>query len=194
MTIRNKTSLKTFFEQGDVPTGTNYADFIDSCVNMAETAVQTMSGPLNPTEIITPRVSAGTGVFTGNVTINGSLNTSNILASAASVYVSAVRAFNGVFVGVGIVSATGTAQATASTLVNVINIGAGITDGQDTGFILQSNKTGLVQYIINGGASANLYPCTGGQINVLSSNAAFGMAANTLYTVVHTNASAYAVK
>lgn len=96
MTTYNKTTLKTFFETADIPTGTDFANFIDSCVNLAETAEQTMLGALNPTELVTARVSAGTGVFTGtmtitgntsvagNVIIDGTTSAKNIFASAAS--------------------------------------------------------------------------------------------------------------
>jgi hypothetical protein len=215
MTIYNKTSLKLFFETGDVPNGTNFADFIDSCVNMAETGVQAMAGAINPTEVITARVSAGTGIFTGNVSIDGTLSAANfsinalnavtisagsinsignITASAASVYASAIRSSDGLYASTTIISAAGSTQATAALLTAVINNGAGVVDGQTTGFILPANRTGWEQKIINGTASANLWPCVGGQINALASNAAFGMTANTLYTIVHTRASGYAVK
>ena len=93
------------------------------------------------------------------------------------------------------VNASGTTQGTAELLgKNAVSIVGTITDGAATGIALRSGQTGLVQYVINGNASANLWPCTGGQINALASNAAFGMAANTLYTVVHTRASGYSVK
>lgn len=215
MTLYNKTSLKLFFETGDVPNGTNFADFIDSCVNMAETGVQQMLGAINPTEVITARISAGTGIFTGNVTIDGTLSannfsintinttsisagtvnsTGNITASAASIYASAFRASDGVYLATGIISAAGSTQATGALLSLGINIGAGVVDGQTTGFLLPANRTGLIQYLINGGASANLWPCVGGQINALASNAAFAMAANTQYQILHVRASGYTVK
>lgn len=205
MTTYNQTSLKTFFENGDVPTGQNYADFIDSCLNVADTSAQSMSGPLNVVEVITGRVSAGNGVFTGDLTVGGNFSinslsvsavtaTSDISASAGSVYASALRTTGGLYQAVGIVSALGSTQATAAPLTFTINLGAGVADGVTTGFILQANRTGLEQKIINGTASANLYPCIGGQINALASNAAFAMAANTLYTIIHTRASGYAVK
>lgn len=232
MTIYNKTSLKTFFETGDVPGGGDYANFIDSCVNMAETAVQTVNGPLNPTELIAGRVSAGTGVFTGNLSVAGILSAGtlsfdvltasaatftgnvsiagnvsattgifstvtavgNISTSAGSVYASAMRASNGLYVSTGIVSATGTAQATAAPLTFIMNTGAGVADGQTTGFLLLNNRAGLTQYIKNAAVSANLWPASECVINALATNAAFGMAANTSYTILHMTNSAYAVK
>lgn len=220
MTTYNKSSLQAFFETGDVPTGTNYADLIDSCVNVAETAVQSINGPLNPTELITPRVSATNANFTGTVSaasmnISGSLSVASFSAnfltlgvvSAASinvagdvsaatgtVYASAMRSVNGLLSGTGIVSAAGTAQATAAVLTNVINRGKGIVDGSTTGFTPLNNRAGLVQYLFNEGGSANLWPPTGGTINGLAANTAFPLVASAMVTIVHLTASAYAVK
>ena len=221
MTTYNKTSLKAFFETGDVPTGTNYADFIDSCVNVAETAVQTMTGPLNPTELITTRVSAANGVFTGTMRIDGqmsaaggnfsslvranvltvdstvsaaSLNvTGDVSAATGTVYASAMRSTNGFLGSVGVVSAAGTTQGTAASLTNIVNRGKGIADGSTTGFTPLANRAGLVQYLFNEGVSANLWPPTGGTINGLAANAAFSLAVSAAYTIIHLTASAYAV-
>lgn len=194
MTTFNKAALKALFETGDVPVGQNFSDWIDSDVNLVETALQTMAGPLQATEFNAPRVSAGNGNFTGTMTVAGIFSAQavniagDVSANNSTVFASAAR------FSTGIVSAAGTAQASGAALIYTINVGQGVTDGQTTGFILPSNQKGRVQYITNGGASANLWPCVGGQINALSSNAAFGMAANTLYTVIHTLASGYAVK
>lgn len=203
MTVSNKTTLKTFFETGDVPAGQQYADLIDSCVNMAETAVQAITGPLNPTELITPIVSAGAGVFTGNLRVDGTFSAAtfsfnDITASSATitarVSANSLATTGGVFQRSGIVSAAGSTQATAAQLSFVINRGAGVADGVTTGFVLINNRQGLTQYLINGGASANLYPPSECVINALATNAAFGMAANTLYTIIHSTNSAFAVK
>ena len=280
MTNYNKTTLKTFFENGDVPSGQNYADLIDSQVNLVETAQQTMAGPLYTTEIIASRVSgasnisntagamdvvaknllniqsstnrvdiiAGTafqvsaettvslqaksgamtlGTTSGDVDffVGGSVNMAadssifldggsgtaitagltvstgnlsvlagDVSAPTRTVYASAVRSTNGVFAGVGVVSALGTAQATAAPLINVVNRGKGIVDGTTTGFTPLANRAGLVQYLFNEGASANLWPPLGGTINGLAANAAFSLAASAMVTIVHLTASAMAVK
>lgn len=221
MTTYDKTTLKTFFETGDIPTGSDYSNLIDSCVNVAETSAQSMNGPLNPTELITPRVSATNVNITGilsaqNVVLNsltasaaalaGSLTvgsnisaatlnvTGDVSAATGTVYASAMRSVNGIFQGVGIVSAAGTAQATAAILTNVINRGKGIADGQTTGFTPMANRAGLVQYLFNEGVSANLWPPVGGTINGLAANAAFALAASAMVTIVHLTSSAMAVK
>lgn len=203
--MSSKSQLVLLFEQGDVPVGANFADLINSCVNMNETTTQTILGPLNPTELVTARVSAGNGKFTSGLEVQSNVSATRIFCST-SVHTSALDMRGGnvtnagkvttsaAYFGNGIVSAAGSTQATAALLVYTVNIGAGLSDGVDTGFILPANQAGRIQYIQNANASANLWPCADGQINALSSNAAFGMAANTLYTVIHTRASGYAVK
>jgi len=215
MTTYNKSTLKTFFEQGDIPSGNNYADLIDSQINIVETAVQVMGGALNPTELITTRVSATNGNFTGTMNIVGITSVDTIYANniittsainlptmtvtgdlfAGNVYTSAVRNTGGVYNLVTIVSATGTTQATAAVITGSFVRGQGAADGQTTGFLLASNRAGWVQYFVHEGAvSANLWPPTGGTINALSSNTPFPLVANTPYTIFYKTASAYAVK
>ena len=214
MTTYNQTTLKTFFQTNDVPTGSDYANLIDSYINVVDTSAQSMAGALNPTELITARVSATNGVFTGTLDVAGVANFTTVSAvnvtfqstttsalsvtvdvsAGGTVYASAMRSTNGVFEGVAIVSAAGVAQATAALLTSVINRGKGVADGATTGFLLPANKTGLTQVIINDAVSANLWPPTGGIINALAANGAFAMAANTPYIIYHITASAYAVK
>lgn len=200
MTTYNKSTLKTFFQTSDIPDGSDYANFIDSYVNIVDTAAQTMAGSLYTTELDTAVVSAGsvniTGALTGTTASltavsATSLNLSgNVSAVAGSVYTSAVR-----IQSVAIISAAGTAQATGAVLTATINRLQGITDGQTTGFVIPANQTGLVQYIVNETAvSGNLWPPTGGQINGKTANTVFALAANTSYVIFHTAASAYGVK
>lgn len=159
-----------------------------------------MAGPLIPTELITARVSATNAnivTLLSAGTINAvSLSVSqDIAASAGAVYASAMHLSAELYRSVIIVSAFGTTQATATTLTATTNRVQGVADGSTTGVLLQANRAGYVQYVINEtAASANLWPCVGGTINALAGNAAFGLAANTPYTVIHKTASAYAVK
>lgn len=216
MTNYNKATLITFFQQNDVPQGSDYANLITSQVNLVETALQTMAGPLQMTEVIASRVSSGNGNFTGTMTVAGQVSakanfkTKSLTASAAvinngtitaTLLVSGQTSANnlnvaGDFIRAPITyTAAGTTQATATPVVAGCAVLTGASDGQTTGYILLANKAGLTQQIYNQNTvSANLWPCVGGQINVLASNAAFGMLASTLYTVFHTKASGYAVK
>lgn len=202
MTQRTKSVLTLLFEQGDVPTGTNYADLIDSYVNQSETAVQNMAGPLAPTELITARVSATNVNVTGTLTIAGQFSANNLnantltintdISAGATVYSSAERT-GYVIQSTGTVSAAGTTQGAAASLTNVINRGKGIADGVTTGFTPLANRAGMVQYLLNEGASANLWPPTGGFINGLAVNVHFPLAASAAYTIFHITASSYGV-
>lgn len=211
MTTYNKQSLAAFFQNGDVPTGTDYSNLIDSQINIVETSAQSMAGPLVSTEVITPKVSATTVNVTGTLTATTLSNTNasfsgivsavninitnDVSAATGTVYASAMRSTNGIFFGTGIVSAAGTTQGTATILTNVINRGQGVADGATTGFALLANRTGLVQYLINETAvSANLWPPTGGKINNGTANIPLALVANTSYTIFHYAASAYGVK
>lgn len=212
MTTYNRASLKTFFETGDVPTGSDYANLIDSNLNIVETGLQILAGPLQPTELITPRVSAATGNFTGNVTVSGVVSAdriyaNNLVVSAVTLNNASFNSISGsaatlttmtitgpIYQGVGVVSAAGTTQAAAAVLINAVNRGKGIADGSTTGFTPPANNAGRVQYLFNEGASANLWPPVGGTINGLAANAAFALAASAMVTIVHLTASAMAVK
>ncbi len=233
MTTYSKSTLKTFFETNDVPSGSDYANLIDSQVNIVETALQSMAGPLQATELNAARVSAGNGAFTGTLTITGqvsakaNLKAKSITASAINLTsnlsinnVSANSGFfnsdvsvsgnviantvsaNNFYMQAGSIStpitiaASGTTLGTANLLTTArITLLTAATDSTATGIGLLSNKTGLQQYVYNDTAvSANLWPCTGGQINNLASGAAFGLTSKTLYTIIHTKASGYAVK
>lgn len=211
MTILNKSALTLLFEQGDVPSGTNYADLIASQVNLGETTNQSMAGALTTTELVTPRVSAADVNVTGTLsvatfsaaTLNANtLTATNVSAqalfattvSADAIYASAARVVGGLYSGVGVVSAAGTTQGAAAILTNVVNRGKGVADGVTTGFAPPGNRAGWVQYLYNEGPSANLWPPTGGTINGLAANAAFPLAASAMVTIVHLTASAMAVK
>lgn len=200
MTIYNKQTLATFFQTNDIPLGQDYQNLIDSQVNIAETSAQVMAGPLIPTELITARVSATnanvvTLLSAGTISAIALNISTDVSATTGTVYASAMRCQNESYRGIGIVSAFGTAQATAPILTFGLNRGQGVTDGQSTAFGLQANRSGNIQYLAYEGAvSANLWPCVGGTINGASTNVPFGLAAKTLYTISHIAASAYYVR
>lgn len=60
MAKQNKTTLKNYFQTGDVPSQAQYADLIDSQLNLVETGTQTVEG---------------------NTTFEGNLSSSNIISS-----------------------------------------------------------------------------------------------------------------
>lgn len=219
MTALSRSALKALYQNGDVPTGTNYSDFIDSFVNLVDTSEQSMAGALNTTELITSRVSAGNvnvvGVLSaGTFSVSG-MTVTTLNANTASITLigaSSATLNGGISVGT-IVSASsmntnvfqspiidikcsGSTLATANELgFNVNTRITAVTNGADTGVRLKANAAGLEQSLYNDTVtSANLWPCAGGQINALGSGAAFPLAGNTLYTILHIKASGYAVK
>lgn len=92
MTAQDRPTLKSKFEQGDKPQGTDYADMVDSFVAIAETSAQSMSGNLQVPTIIATNVSAGT-VYSNDVLVSGLVNAGAV--SAQSVATSALTAANG---------------------------------------------------------------------------------------------------
>lgn len=64
MTIRSRTTLKTYFETGDKPSATQFSDLIDSCYNKTDDTLT--SGTV--TSII-----AGTGLTGGTITSAGTI-------------------------------------------------------------------------------------------------------------------------
>lgn len=78
MTILTKTQIISLFENGDVPSGTDFANWILSCITAAETSAQSMTGDLNVAgKINASIVSAGT-ISIGNISVD------QISASGAS--------------------------------------------------------------------------------------------------------------
>lgn len=195
MTTYNKANLKVFFETGDVPTGQNYADLIDSQINIAESSEQTMIGALNTPELISSRISAGNGNVIGTFsagTINATATYSN-LVSAAALYGFDIVATNSLSQYNGIVSAAGTSLATAASANFVINTIAGVTDGAATGVGIPTSRPGMVQYFMNNtAASANIWPVSGMQINALATGAAYGITAGSTVLVIHTSTKFFA--
>lgn len=105
MTTYNKSTLKTFFEQNDVPQGSDYANLIDSQINIVETALQSMGGALATTELIAPRVSAANIVATQTVSAV-SIYADNLFANNLTA-VSANLTFNNVTVAGTITASAG---------------------------------------------------------------------------------------
>ena len=73
MTQRSRTFLRGRFEQGDIPTGTDYEDLIDSFVNLEASANQTMAGTLTlPNVIQTGFSQKSSQALTATGTVQGS--------------------------------------------------------------------------------------------------------------------------
>lgn len=157
MTTFNKAALRAFFEQGDIPTGQNYADLIDSQVNIVETANQVMAGALETTKLITPTVSAAnfnvTGILTAqNITINDAaqFNGALFIGSDVSANNNMTLAGNlevGNNIDAATVSASGNIKGQNITARGILTVSANIVC---TSFTVQASGTSL--------ATANVLP------------------------------------
>ena len=61
MAKQNRTKLKGYFETGDVPNQSNYADLIDSQLNLEDTSI-------DPQHIKSGISSSGTALISGSIT------------------------------------------------------------------------------------------------------------------------------
>ena len=145
MTAQNRSTLKAVFETGDVPDGTNYADLIDSFLNIVDTTAQSLASDLTvPTLVATTEVSsaqvnatevsASVGSF-ATMTISGVVTADRVHASAAtfSAVVSAGTIAAGTLNFDAIATALATASAVGGTGINVPTTAAGFITAQVCG-------------------------------------------------------------
>lgn len=202
MTTYNKATLKTYFETADVPTGTDYANLIDSQVNIVESSLQSMGGALYTPELITGRLSAGNANIVGTLSA-ASFASNTITATTFTATNATLTTVSGGVLNlvtqykqtIASVSASGTTQGTAATVSAPTTLVTGVVNGAATGVILEGGKAGTIEYIINNTAvSGNIWPPTNGVINALATNAAYAMTGNSFNIVVHKTASTFAIK
>tara|TARA_Y100000361_G_C11130478_1_gene328602 strand:+ start:254 stop:1111 length:858 start_codon:yes stop_codon:yes gene_type:complete len=103
MANQNKTILKTYFQQGDIPTEGQYVDLIDSQLNIAETTAQTVAGAVTFTSAITCSgdiSSSGTVIadnfqstggddqisFTDSLSITGNITASGNISASGEIF------------------------------------------------------------------------------------------------------------
>ena len=138
MTAQTRPVLKALFEDGDKPSGSNYSDWVDSMVSVADSTAQTMTSDLkSPKLIATTEVSAPTGSFidvnTSSATLTGPLTGTNIIltgsVSASSMSLSGPLSVSGAFTGkditlTGRVSASSASLSGDATIDGVVQVGA----------------------------------------------------------------------
>jgi hypothetical protein len=78
MTARTRASLKTDFENGDIPQETAFSDLIDSFVNLQDTTQQSLSGDLSTPQLITAQLSAQNANIGDIAATNGSIGTLSV--------------------------------------------------------------------------------------------------------------------
>jgi hypothetical protein len=137
MTAQTRTVLKALFEDGDKPQGSNYSDWIDSMVSIADTTAQTVASDLvAPKFIATTEVSAP--IINASVaTINSLTVTEVVSASSAVIETASIGAITNKVKfgptgeqGDAVLSqrATLTNAATAATTVAVMASGSDVLD------------------------------------------------------------------
>lgn len=85
MTAQNRTTIKTYFQTGDKPDQTQFANLIDSYLSLADTGLQIISSPLTVSgavvldsslAVATTLVVSGATTLANNLTVTGSAATS----------------------------------------------------------------------------------------------------------------------
>jgi hypothetical protein len=76
MAQQNKSFLKTYFQTGDIPSANNYAELIDSSLNLAETNIQVGEFSISSSGNLKIMGSAS---FVGDITSSGNINSSGKL-------------------------------------------------------------------------------------------------------------------
>ena len=74
MTAQNREDLREKFKQGAIPSGEDFADFIDSGLNLAETGTEIVSGSLQVQgDLVVNGDSINIGTSTSSLNVNGEL-------------------------------------------------------------------------------------------------------------------------
>lgn len=105
MTAQNRTTLKAAFETGDVPTGSDYADLIDSSLNLVETSAQSIASPVTFSNTLTitgnlavdsltvsAAATVGSMVVQGTMTVSGAVTAGSANIAGGAIVVGAVTA------------------------------------------------------------------------------------------------------
>ena len=79
MAKQNRTTLKGYFETGDIPSQAQYADLIDSNLNLAETGIQIIPGTVSSSIF-----ESSNNIIVGtNITASGNISSSGHISSSA---------------------------------------------------------------------------------------------------------------
>ena len=124
MAKQNRTILKGYFETGDIPTQAHFIDLIDSDLNLLDSGLQIIKGPISSSHMYASKDIVATGsLTTTNITASG--NISGSLVSTLTIG------------GLATVGTINTGQGT--TEVYLMNQPVRITDNVQFGNITGSN-------------------------------------------------------
>lgn len=133
----DKTTLQALWINGFIPQGTDFANLINSQVNVAETSAQTMQGALITTQLITPQLSATGGILQNITFTNGTVNNTSIgLATPASAAFTSIKISNNITGNVTFSS--------AATFSSDVSITGGITIFSTAAFLGAASFTTTV--------------------------------------------------
>lgn len=192
MTAKTRTALYAAFETGDIPQGSDYADLIDSSVNLLDTGNQAISGSLTVSGDVSAASVTTSSLSLTNLTASGtvSLGTTSVSTLTSSGAVTAPTATINNIVGVPVTLAgVGTTQAGAATITSSITRLA--TSVGQTAFVLP-NTTGQMFFIHNTTAtSALVYPPVGGTIDGGATDASITITYNSTKLIFATSSTEF---
>ena len=99
MAKQNRTTLKGYFETGDIPNQTQYAHLIDSQLNLSDTNAQVAASEVSASasgDISTKGNLSSSGLIVGG--LDGDNNYAYVSASHGSIYVSGTGSFGQIIV------------------------------------------------------------------------------------------------
>lgn len=175
MTISNKTTLKTYFQTNDKPNQSQFSDFIDSCLNLAEASSQTVvgsvvvsgnltvagivsAGTLSLTSLSTGIVSASNINATGTLKVDGATTLgSTVTLTGAATFGSTVAGFATLFNNQVGTSYTFVSSDTGKTVTfnNAAAVSAMLPNNIGLGFTCEVIQLGAGQvgFYVNSGAT-----------------------------------------
>lgn len=205
MTILSRATLKLSFENGDVPQGSDYGNMIDSALNLADTSLQTMQGPLSvPSLVATTLSTTGLTLSTLSVTsstaLTGTTTVDNATITAGNVVTLTAPTANitnanisgnltyGVtgfpVLTVGNFTGVGTIQGTATLVTSPLCI-LNSSASNDAYILSNSLATGSIQrFYAGGGSTFSIFPPSGGTIDGGSTNTAISLSSGDTTTIV----------
>lgn len=123
MAEQDKATLKQSFQTGDSPTGTEFANLIDSQLNLAESVTQTINGPVNFAGGIA-FASVSAAVVGGATGTFGTLTTSNAQITGGAVSNVSMTNVSGRFVELGYAPGVGATVTQSGAKTAAVSINA----------------------------------------------------------------------
>ena len=151
MATKSRTTLKTYFNTGDIPTQDNYVDLIDSQLNLEDTTIQIINSPFSSSGYISTKTDvtssgvSGSGnlSMTGNAYIGGDITSSGHISASGIIYAATVTAdsYSDIYIN-GHVTASGNISSSGDLIASNITSSGTISS---SGAITAASLTGVLQ-------------------------------------------------